>query len=1129
MHQQRATSQWVNTRMDLVPFAHVRWWVGEDPHTLRAYDIAPDADGLFRPAWDASTGVWQIGLEWREPRDVRQVSIRFTSPDEVSNDLRVQYWQHGWPTPAPERLPGARRGWIRRDDPWHGRWVTARGNASVVGEIFAFEFDPLDSPELGPGTEQQVVEAEHYLARFRRTIKLCILGRSAEPPRVAGLHAYSASTWREGQVDIRFGIGGQARGDWSGHAQAQNGYVLRVTPLGFAEGEDLDPKGRWRCRVRDQAKGVRLQILYADCDPASTDGTRITLHTRAHSVTFAIADLLRGPIYIKDYDLLITWAEQPIKFAALKAQIAAMPRPIYQRVPQEPEQSLQRALADIPPLDVTKQAPFGRYLPLGVEAGRQEFAVRYNGELFADKPHLKLKGRDAARLLWPGQQLRYCFGTGDPPDFREGRDVTRQSLLDGWLPVVTSRWMDREIEYEQTAFAALLDGPMTPPQARRGDEDVVVIARVMMRNATSGRKRAQVWIAITPQESLDLQGELLLARGRVVPDVSVARQWRVEPYEAPYLRFAIHVGRRGAMCTVPYAPQGQAACAVPTALLYEVELDGGEAHAITLAIPLSSFASNDDWRRVSALDYAAKLDDVIAYWRAYIGAGAQFDLPEAILSDLHRAVQVHVALSADKDPVNGLIVVPAATWRYGACGNEACWQITMLDQAGHHDRAEAYLETFLRTQGAMGLDGRFGSPKGALQGLDLDGGVVVRSGFGYNLDHGVIMECLAQHYRLSGDRAWLERVTPNLLAACEFVLRERACTQVYDAVGDRVPEWGLLPAGHLEDNPEWRHWFAVNAHAYAGLQAIAEVLHETGHPAAERLLREAAAYREDIRVAAHRAMVEAPVVRLSDGSFVPHIPTRTDLPGRELGWFREAAYGALHLAECGVLDPHEPEVTWLLEDLEDNLFVSREWGRPIDRERFWFSHGGATIQPGLADLAIDYLRRDQVEHGLRALFNALASSLYPDVRAFTEHPVIELGHGVGPFYKSSDEAKWLTWLRAFLLREEGRTLWLAPGVPRAWFAAGRSFGVQRAASFFGPLSYRVKCAASDVAIEIEAAWRATPEELCLRLRRPDRAPMRRVTINGQTHTAFDAGQELVRIAVPGERLLVRVEYANKAR
>ena len=87
-----------------------------------------------------------------------------------------------------------------------------------------------------------------------------------------------------------------------------------------------------------------------------------------------------------------------------------------------------------------------------------------------------------------------------------------------------------------------------------------------------------------------------------------------------------------------------------------------------------------------------------------------------------------------------------------------------------------------------------------------------------------------------------------------------------------------------------------------------------------------------------------------------------------------------------------------------------------------------------------------------ALFNNFASSLYTDVRCFTEHPVIELGHGVGPFYKTPDEAKALVWLRAFLLQEEEQTLHLALGAPRVWFGRGQSFGVQRMATFFGPVS-----------------------------------------------------------------------------
>ncbi|MBN1249395.1 MAG: hypothetical protein JXC32_17170, partial [Anaerolineae bacterium] len=160
-------------------------------------------------------------------------------------------------------------------------------------------------------------------------------------------------------------------------------------------------------------------------------------------------------------------------------------------------------------------------------------------------------------------------------------------------------------------------------------------------------------------------------------------------------------------------------------------------------------------------------------------------------------------------------------------------------------------------------------------------------------------------------------------------------------------------------------------------------------------------------------------------------------------------------------------MTWLLKDLEDNLFVTREWGRPVDLERYWFSHGGVTIQPNLMDLALDYLRRGQVKHALRALFNNFGASLYPDVRTFTEHPVTELGHGVGPFYKSSDESKALIWLRHCLLHEEGDTLHLALGAPQAWFATGQPFGVHNMATSFGPISYQIARSAQHTLITFQ--------------------------------------------------------------
>jgi hypothetical protein len=64
--------------VNLCNLARTRWWTGTDHHSLHAHDLAPDADDLLRPARDPESGAWHLGLEWDEPRDVRQVVVRFT-------------------------------------------------------------------------------------------------------------------------------------------------------------------------------------------------------------------------------------------------------------------------------------------------------------------------------------------------------------------------------------------------------------------------------------------------------------------------------------------------------------------------------------------------------------------------------------------------------------------------------------------------------------------------------------------------------------------------------------------------------------------------------------------------------------------------------------------------------------------------------------------------------------------------------------------------------------------------------------------------------------------------------------------------------------------------------------------
>jgi hypothetical protein len=131
---------------------------------------------------------------------------------------------------------------------------------------------------------------------------------------------------------------------------------------------------------------------------------------------------------------------------------------------------------------------------------------------------------------------------------------------------------------------------------------------------------------------------------------------------------------------------------------------------------------------------------------------------------------------------------------------------------------------------------------------------------GYNRNQGWVLWGLAEHYRYTRDRAWLERVAPALVTGCDWISRERAATMRVAPGEDRPIEYGFLPTGSLEDVTDYWTWLSTNAYAYLGLRSAAEVLGEIGHPEADRLMADATAYGADLRAGFTEAATRSPVV-----------------------------------------------------------------------------------------------------------------------------------------------------------------------------------------------------------------------------------------------------------------------------
>jgi len=316
------------------------------------------------------------------------------------------------------------------------------------------------------------------------------------------------------------------------------------------------------------------------------------------------------------------------------------------------------------------------------------------------------------------------------------------------------------------------------------------------------------------------------------------------------------------------------------------------------------------------------------------------------------------------------------------------------------------------------------------------------------------------------------------------------------------------------------------------MKRVAEALADIGHPEAARIAGEAEAYRRDIEAATREAATVAAAVRLRDGRFVPYVPSRIH-HWRHLteGWIREALYPALHLATAEVVTPGDPLITWMLDELEDNIFFSWQSGYNVsDYEQTWFERGAVTLQPCLLDTPTIYMARNEIPAALRSFWNSYALSIYPDVTCFAEWAQRQ-GVPGGPLYKTSDESRFVMWLRQLLVWEDGDSLWFGRAMPREWLENGKTVRIDNAATTFGTAGLLVRSHVDNgrILATVQVPKRQAPKEVWLRLRHPQGLTPSRVVINDRPLPADRIIGENIRL-LPGDLDITRpvevlAEYA----
>lgn len=1091
---------------NIAPFA--RRCCLEDQFRLQvAFDYAEN-ERAGPNAERAPDGRYIYGLQWAEERDIEQVLLHFEASPEPTK-FAVQYWFRNWPYPPPH-MPTIED---PVDDPWQGKWLTASSTTLCERGDCTVGFKPLTVSENPLAKNLPNLE-------YRRTLKLRLV--FTEDPRLKGVEVFSGSTERPLQLRVQLGAGDSTPHEWNGSIRVYNGRLSRMRLWQGASTDSVQQNG-FSVKTGGAPKGLLLDLVTAEPSfPGSEDVSVVTLDAGDRTFSFATADTVCGPVYVPDSHVYVALASDPKNFSPSLLKPGAE---IRARLAGEPEQSYERASREIPPLDPVERQGGRLYLPLAADASWQKFAFEWGGNIAISKQGTKAKGRELARLEWPGDRITWRIGTGAQPGYRPlSKDSTLRVLEDD-LPIAIAAWRSAGIDYTEEGLATLLSGPLSPDDPERSEETpAVLMLKMIARNPGSRAAVAHIWLGVSPAEQTTFDGSELLAGG------------------GEFVRARVNLPReaRAMAAAVPDGVQKL------QGLHIEIPLTARSQQNLYFALPFVPRLTSAERARLAVLDYATERSRVLDYWKQVTADQVPFTVPEPRFDTFAKALLSHIRIGVTKDPASGLYMVPAASYHYPVFENEGAFQCILLDALGQHKLAEEYLQTFVSLQGSKPFDGTFtGDQKAVYHGARVNADYDYTAAE-YNLDHGTVLWALGEHYFFSRDAAWLGRVKASIERAADWVIEQRKLTELLDH-GGKIPEYGLLPAGHLEDNSDWGHWFSVNAFAAAGVSRLAQALADTGDPRSSYYEEQARAYTADIRADVQRAWQLAPVIKLRDNAWVPYVPTRPYqrirlfgpirvayysrypqhvLPTYRLSETREVLYGPMILLALDLFHATEPLADWVLNDWEDNATMSVPLGLFVHGwvdEKYWFSRGGIVFQANLQNPILVYLRRHEIPAAIRNLYNDFVACYYPTVNVFTEE-FRQWRSPSGPFCKSPDEAKFVNRLRDSLIREDPDALWLAEGTPRRWLAPGQEIEVRRAPTYFGPVSYRLKAGAAGIDAQVQLPTRNPYHTAWLVVRAPAGKRITSVTIDGRPWTGFDAANDRIQLPIESQPMQVEVKF-----
>ena len=1038
-------------------------------------------------------------IRFEEPRDIDCMRVRFKRTEDagkLAEAVGISYLRNRWPETRLEELPDieqpCRFGWNRIDDWFNTTWQSA----AIVRQWNGPETVTITFRSLS----EELPDQDDYPVTFRRAIGVRVDLPSAEP--VSSVEVFTRSAPASSLLRVEIHPGGRTPDSRTSPDRLRvEGYNAAITAVEPVSGCRFDGT---RVTVEDP-DGCVFTVATDHMTPGhrySGDDGHVRFAWETDGFTISLTHLVaEGPVWFEEYGFFVSHAESSVSFQQY-IEMCRRGSTIADAVKNTREQTYGNAFHGQP-------RPHAVAYSVGTKHARQRFWLEANGDIVLTKRNvLRPPAGDTPRYANRGDG-RFFFG------------------LEGWRSLArypdpppaisySYRFRRKHIELTQRCIAVPL-GRRIPAATARGDESVACL--VSFRFTNTGKRPGQARLTLEySQESSRAQNWYTSGF-----EDGKASDWLVPAGEreeldlrdsAVYGAWEGHPALRCAFDGTMAATQDQ------RRIVFAQDLQPGDSCSLVLKVPFVSLLPPEELQRLLKLDFEQSSAEVRAFWEKECGSSATLTTPIEQLTDLHAAHQCHVQITDFAMPdAPFLINTSVGTSTYGNFSNESCMINRELDERGLFEDVERRLETWVRYQGTVEQPGNFTDYRGMYYGA---GGFESGS---YNQHHGWVLWRLADHYLLSGNRAWFAKCVDSLIAGADWVFRQRKNT-MKTLPHSRGWEYGFLPAGSLEDVTDFWYWLSTNSLTWRGCEVCAQALEEYEHPEAGRVRKETDAYAADLRKGFETMRQYSPLVRLRNGVWVPHYPSRLYCRGRDVGWIREVLEGSVYLLISGLYDPDSREAGWILDDFLDNRYSKPPYGYGLaDGENEWFSRTGFSIQPNLLAGLLPHLDRDETKLYIWMFYNAWCACYREEIGGMVEHPMPVLGYSNPAHFKTSDQANAVMWLRYMLVCAGKHGLRIGAAVPREWFAAlkrdGGEIALRGVHTRFGQVSV-VYTSTREATVSL--SLRRTPERILVRFRHPEKKRLSAVTVNGAPWSRFSPDTEDVDVSGLTGDIRVAVEF-----